>query len=79
MERNEIVEKLTPIFREVFSQPDLALTDELTANDVENWGSLTNMTMMAQVEETFGIQFKLKELKKLDCVGNLITAIQEKI
>lgn len=79
MERNEIVEKLTPIFREVFSQPDLVLTDELTANDVENWGSLTNMTMMAQVEETFGIQFKLKELKKLDCVGNLITAIQEKI
>lgn len=79
MERNEIVEKLTPIFREVFSQPDLVLTDELTANDVENWGSLTNMTMMAQVEETFRIQFKLKELKKLDCVGNLITAIQEKI
>ena len=79
MERNEIVKKLTPIFREVFSQPDLVLTDEMTANDVENWGSLTNMTMMAQVEETFGIQFKLKELKKLDCVGNLITAIQEKI
>ena len=79
MERNEIVEKLTPIFREVFSQSDLVLTDEMTANDVENWGSLTNMTMMAQVEETFGIQFKLKELKKLDCVGNLLTAIQEKI
>lgn len=78
MERNEIVEKLTPIFRTVFSQPDLVLSDDLSANDVENWGSLTHMTMMAETEQAFGIQFKLKELKKLKTVGDLIDSIMSK-
>lgn len=78
MGKKEIVEKLTPIFRAVFSDPNLVLTDELSANDVDNWGSLTHMTMMAEVEQTFGIAFKLKELKKLNTVGELIEAIQSK-
>jgi acyl carrier protein len=78
MDKKVIIEKLTPIFREVFSDPNLVLTDELTANDVDNWGSLTHMTMMAEVEQTFGIAFKLKELKKLNTVGELIEAIQTK-
>lgn len=78
MEKKEIAEKLTSIFREVFTDPNLVLTDELTANDVDNWGSLTHMTMMAEVEQTFGIAFKLKELKKLNSVGELIEAIKSK-
>ncbi|WP_033149727.1 acyl carrier protein [Prevotella sp. RM4] len=78
MDRNEIIEQLTPIFRKVFSAPELVLTDELSANDVDNWGSLTHMTMMAEVENAFGISFKLKELKKLNKVGELIACIQSK-
>lgn len=79
MERSIIIEKLTPIFRAVFSEPELVVTDELNANDVDNWGSLTHMTMIAAVEETFGIMFKLKELKKLNSVGDLIDAIIAKL
>lgn len=79
MKRDEIVKILTPIFRTVFSVPELILTDELSANDLDNWGSLTHMTMMAEVEHAFGIQFKLKELKKLNNVGELISAIEKKV
>lgn len=78
MERNEIVDKLTPIFRMVFTEPNLELSDDLNAESVENWGSLTHMTMIAEVEQTFDITFKLKELKKLNTVGDLIAAIQSK-
>ena len=79
MNREQIVEIITPIFRTVFSAPELILTDELSADDLENWGSLTNMTMMSEVEHAFGIQFKLKELKKLNNVGELISAIESKL
>lgn len=78
MERTEIIEKLTPIFREVFNDNTIVLRDDLTAAEVERWDSLTNMLMINKVEETFGIKFKLKELNKLKQVGDIVSLLMEK-
>ena len=79
MERNEIVEKLTAVFQEVFSDSSLVLNDDMTANDVEKWDSLTHMLMISTVEERFGVKFKLKELNKLKKVGDIVTVLSEKL
>lgn len=79
MERNEIVEKLTAVFQEVFSDSSLVLNDDMTANDVEKWDSLTHMLMISTVEERFGVKFKLKELNKLKKVGDIIAVLGEKL
>lgn len=78
MDRNAIIEKLTPIFREVLEMNELVLTDALSANDVDNWTSLTHMLIMTKIEETFNITFKLKELKKLQNVGDMILVLEQK-
>lgn len=79
MNRNEIVEKLTLVFHEVFNDNTIVLRDDMTAADVENWDSLTHMLMITKVEEVFGIKFKLKELNKLKMVGDLISTIEVKL
>ena len=79
MERNEIVEKLTAVFQEVFSDSSLVLNDDMKANDVEKWDSLTHMLMISTVEERFGVKFKLKELNKLKKVGDIIAILSEKL
>ena len=79
MERNEIVEKLTAVFQEVFSDSSLVLNDDMTANDVEKWDSLTHMLMISTVEERFGVKFKLKELNKLKKVGDIMAILSEKL
>ena len=79
MERTEIIEKLTTVFHEVFNDNNIVLRDDMTANDVENWDSLTHMLMITKVEEIFGIKFKLKELNKLKMVGDLINTIETKL
>ena len=79
MEKNEIVEKLTSVFQEVFSDSSLVLNDDMTANDVEKWDSLTHMLMISTVEERFGVKFKLKELNKLKKVGDIVTVLSEKL
>lgn len=79
MDRNEIIEKVTAIFHEVFNDNTIVLRDDMTANDVENWDSLTHMLMISKVEETFGIKFKLKELNKLKMVADLINTIEAKL
>ena len=79
MEKNEIIEKLTEIFYEIFGDNTIVLRDNMTANDVENWNSLTHMLMITKVEEVFGIKFKLRELNKLKNVGDLCNTIAEKL
>lgn len=78
MNRNEIIEKLTAVFHEVFSDNNIVLNDEMTAADVEKWDSLTHMMMIAKVEEAFGVKFRLKELNKLKKVGDIISVLEEK-
>lgn len=79
MERTEIVEKLTTIFRDVFTDDTLVLTDEMTANDVEKWDSMSHMVMISHVEETFNVKFKLRDLNKMKKVGDLIDLITSKL
>lgn len=79
MNTNEISEKLTVIFHEIFGDNSIVLRDDMTANDVEKWDSLTHMLMITKVEEEFGIKFKLKELNKLKMVGDLISIVESKL
>tara|TARA_B100000780_G_C20767290_1_gene304702 strand:+ start:57 stop:299 length:243 start_codon:yes stop_codon:yes gene_type:complete len=79
MEKLELVEKLTKTFRSTFDDDNLIITDDLTANDVDNWDSLTHMILISEVENEFGIKFKLKDLNKMKNVGALIEIIISKI
>lgn len=78
MEKETVVERLTGIFRRVFSNDTLVLTDELTADDVEGWDSLSHMLLISEVEDTFSIRFKLKELNKMRNVGDMMNIIISK-
>jgi len=79
MDRENVVEKLTGIFRQVFANDTLVVTDELTANDVANWDSLSHMLLIAEVETGFSIKFKLKDLNKMHKVGDMIDIILTKL
>jgi acyl carrier protein len=79
MEREKVVEKLTGVFREVFNNNSLIVTNELTANDVENWDSLSHMLLITEVENAFSVKFKLKELNKMKNVGDMIDIIISKL
>lgn len=79
MERKELSDKLRVIFRSVFNNDDIEITDELTANDVANWDSLSHMILIGEVEKSFGITFKLKELNKMKNVGNMMDMILSKL
>lgn len=79
MEKEEIVQKLTPVFRKVFADNSLVITDSLSALDVENWDSLSHMILISEVEQEFAIKFKLKDLNKMANVGDMIANIASKL
>ena len=79
MNKKNIINKLTIIFKEIFNDNNIILNNEMTAKDIDNWDSLTHMLLITKIEEDFSIKFKLKELNDLNNVGNLIKIIDEKI
>jgi acyl carrier protein len=79
MEKENLVEKLTEIFRKVLNSPSLMLHDDLTANDVDNWDSLSHMLLISEIESSLNIKFKLKELNKMKNVGDLIEITSSKM
>jgi acyl carrier protein len=79
MERTEVVTRLTPIFRKVFNDESVEVTDTLTANDVAGWDSLSHMLLITEVENAFSIKFKLKDLNKMRNVGDMMDIIIAKL
>lgn len=79
MTKNSVLVKLTNIFREIFNDREIVINNKMTAQDIDNWDSLTHMLLISKIEEEFEIKFKLKELNNLNNVGNLVKIINEKI
>ena len=79
MTRTEIFEKLTEIFRDVFDDDTLTISDTTTAADVEDWDSLTHITLLATVEDEFDVKFSMKAVQGLKNVGELADLVQEAV
>jgi acyl carrier protein len=78
METNEIVSRLTPIFRDVFNDDALVVRESMTAADVPTWDSLSNINMIIAVEKAFGAKFSIKDVRNLKNVGELLELIKRK-
>jgi acyl carrier protein len=76
MTESEIYEKLTEIARDIFDDPKLELTPTTTADDVEEWDSMSHINLVVTIEATFGIKFKSAEIEELKNIGDLVEAIR---
>lgn len=78
MDRETIIEKLVETMEDVFDVDDIEYADGLSAADIEEWDSLSNIRFMVAVEKEFGFRFSNKEIEGLQNVGELVDLIAEK-
>jgi acyl carrier protein len=76
---SDILERLQPIFRDVFDRPDLQVKRESNAKSIEDWDSLAHITLVSSIEQEFGIKFALGELQALKNVGDMVDLIGTKL
>jgi acyl carrier protein len=79
MDRNTIIQELTPIFRDVLDLPELELASESNASSVEGWDSLTHVNLVVAIEKRYRVKFALGELQSLKNVGEMADLIQKKV
>jgi acyl carrier protein len=75
----EIIEQIQRIFRDVLGQPELVLTETLTAPDVDGWDSFTHISILTTIEKHYGIRFNLGELDELRNVGDIYLLVERKL
>ncbi len=78
MTNEEILEKLTGIFHEELDNEDIVLSRETTADDIEEWDSLSHIQLIVAVEKAFKIRFTSSEIQSWNNVGEMIDCILSK-
>ena len=78
MTKEEILQSLTEVFREVFDDNRLVLHDETNADDIEAWDSYMHINIVVATEMRFGIKFQTSEIESLRNVGEFVDLIYQK-
>ncbi|MDB4746590.1 acyl carrier protein [Verrucomicrobia bacterium] len=71
MTRETILVKLQEIFIDIFDDEDINLTFETTADDIEDWDSLSHINLVVAIEKDYKMKFALGELQDLKNVGDM--------
>lgn len=78
MEKSQILDEVQAIFREVLDNEEIVLANETTADDIEEWDSLTHIQLIVAIEKHFKIKFTSKEILSWQNVGEMIDCIAAK-
>ena len=74
MQRQEVLSKLQEVFDGVFVD-EVKVTPELKASDVEDWDSLTHVSLIIAIEQAFKVRFRMGEVEATRNVGELADLI----
>ena len=75
MDRDEILKQLALIFEEVLKQPGLKIDYNMSADDIDGWDSLSNMTIISEIEKKWNVHFKLRDIVRMKNIGDMIDVI----
>ena len=78
MQQQEVIAKLQDVFDGVFLQK-VEVRRELSAKDVEEWDSLTHVSLILAVEEVFHIRFRVGEVEATKNLGDLADLIVKRL
>ena len=78
LDQRPVMAELADVFRTVFDDPEIAITEATCADDVPGWDSMTHIALVVETECRFGVTFAAVELDSLRRVGDLARLIEAK-
>lgn len=70
---------LNAVFRRVFDNDRIVISEEMTANDVEEWDSLAHINLIMEIEAEFNLKFTVDDIVDLKNVGEMIRLVERKL
>ena len=78
MTREEVFERLNKVFRDIFDDDDITVTETTTSADIDDWDSLEHINLVAAVEQEFGMKFTMGQVVTMKNVGEMVDIILQK-
>lgn len=75
MNKNEALEKVQEIVRDILDSEKVVLSFETRTDTVEGWDSLNHVQIISEVQDYFGFKFSAQEMISWNNVGELCAAI----
>lgn len=72
------IEKIQDIFRDIFDDDLLIISPDTSADDIEDWDSLSHINLIVSVEKEFNIKFALGEIQSLNNIGEMMKLVEGK-
>lgn len=79
MDKQQILQKLEEIFKDVLEVDEVDLKDETKASDIEEWDSINHIYLIVEIEKAFKIKFTTHEIQTWKNVGEMISTIQTRL
>ena len=74
----ETFQKIKIIFIDILDDDDIVLTETSTADDVEEWDSITHIEIISEIESVFDIRFNTMEIESLKNLGDMVSLVSSK-
>lgn len=74
-----LIPQINKIFIDVLDNEDISITPETSANDIEEWDSLSHIQLIVAIEKQFKIKFTSMEITKWKNVGEMCDTIRTKL
>ncbi|HQQ74011.1 MAG TPA: acyl carrier protein [Pseudomonadales bacterium] len=78
MNRDQISLIVQDIIRDVLDNNSLLISDNMSAQDVDNWDSLAHISIITAIEKQLNIRFNISEIESMDNIGTMIHLIEKK-
>ena len=72
-------DKIKDAFREAMDNDDLEIELTDIFRDYEDWDSLAYLSMIAALDEEFGVEIENEEFEQLETVQDLVDAVRGKV
>jgi acyl carrier protein len=72
-----MLSELQEIFRRVFDEDELIITERTTAADVNGWDSMAHINLIIAIEKRFGVRFAASELATIQGAGQNVGRLLE--
>lgn len=70
--------KIRNIFRDIFDDEEMTISEETSRKDLEDWDSVEHVKLVLTIEDEFGIRLTTEEVSSIKTVGDFIRAIEKR-
>lgn len=79
MTEEQIQSEVQDVFRRVFGDSTLTVTQTTTQDDIEAWDSLEHINILSIIEQKYNVKFDLSEVMEIKSAGDIMDLVAQKV